>query len=136
MAGRHDHWTAGRSRTDDDGSVFNSPGYDTRRLHEAIVHELPAEELNLLRQKATSLKNFAVLCMRKMFSEEERKHRNIGGQRGKPMLDPSGDRLRRIYAYLMTTYDVPQADQRALWRDCEVAIDVANRGFRKYYPSK
>ena len=82
------------------------------------------------RNRATSRRNFAVMCMRVMFTEEERVHTNISGLKGRAKLDPTGERLEKIYQYVMSMYDVPQTHETIARRECHLAMDEANRKFR------
>ena len=95
-----------------------------------VQEELTEAQINIIKATAPSRKNFAVRCMRRMFSEEDRRSANIGGQRGRPKLDPTGERLSRIYDYVMSCYEVPEEDRIPLWKECHLAMDVANRNFR------
>ena len=82
--------------------------------------------LKNLHMKAVSQRNFAVLCMRELFSESERRNTNICGHKGKAMLDPSGERLKRIYHYVINMYNVQRDDCMKVWRECQQALNVAN----------
>ena len=106
---------------------------DQYKDDEVILEDLSEPQLNYFKLQATSRKNFAVLCMRKMFSEDERRCGNVAGQRGKLKLDPTGERLSKICSYVSAFYDVSEEDRMAVWRECRNAMDVANRNFRNNY---
>ena len=96
------------------------------------VTELTEIQLCLLKSKATSFRNFAVWCMRMLFTGDERRNSNIAGQRGKSKLDPTGERLHNIYDYVFRYYSLPQQDRHSIEKECRLAIDEANRNFKKF----
>ena len=94
------------------------------------MYTIPRDRLYILRKKAVSQKNFAVLCMRELFTEEERvgstvtdKYSYAGRKR---RLDPTGRRLQLIYNYVMQMYNVPVEDRQTVWEDCKLGFYSAN----------
>ena len=114
-------------------SQRSASGQMTHLLEEDHVEEIPQQKLVELRIKALSQKNFAVLCMREIFTEEERANSNFSGNRGRKKLDPSGKRLRLIFKYIMDTYHVAEVDQANVWRDCQQAMNDANVYLRRVF---
>ena len=97
---------------------------------ESPVFELADSLLRFLKVKASSMGNFAVLCMREMFTIEERKNSNISGKRGKCKLDPSGQRLDTIISYVMKIYNIPESKRIPARKQCYLTMDQANRNLR------
>ena len=90
------------------------------------VREIPESRLITLLEKSVSQRNFAVLCMRELFTEEERVNATISGERGNRKLDPSGERLKLIYKYLMQTCRPGNDNPQTIWEDCQTAMNKAN----------
>ena len=105
-------------------SVLQRSGGDDQS---GTVTDIPKDELLKLSCTSFSVKNFAVMCMRKMFCGEERENATVSGQRGKRKLDPSAHRLRKIYNYTMTMYSVPVNQRENVWEECITAINAANK---------
>ena len=98
------------------------------------VYELSDKELAFLRMKAISVGNFAVLCMRRMFTVEERTAANtcISGKRRKIRLDITGERLNKIYQYVLKGFAIPENGTQNAIKQCNMCMDQANRNFRLY----
>ena len=96
------------------------------------VYELSEEKLSLLRMKAISVGNFAVLCMRDMFTIEERTAPNtcISGKRGKLKLDYTGKRLEKIHKYVLNAFNVKDNALKSTIKQCNTCMDQANRNIR------
>ena len=93
------------------------------------MHTIPRNRLSVLFEKAVSLRNFAVLCMREMFTDQERVGSTVTGKRqkhDKRKLDPTGSRLQLIYNYVMQMYKIPNNERHIVWGECKLAIKDAN----------
>ena len=97
----------------------------------APVMRLSMGKVRVVSSRATSVGNFAVLCMREMFTVNERKEGNVAGSKGRSPLDPTGHRLSQIYAYAIDVYKVSDADRMKALKICQCAMDQANRNLRK-----
>ena len=97
---------------------------------ELPVFELSDSLLQFMKLKAKSSSNFAVLCMREMFTLEERKNSNISGTRGKFKLDPNGQRLDTIISYVMKVYNITESERFRYRKQCFLTMDQANRNLR------
>ena len=125
---RHKGWTPQSLNHYRVRGDFNGQGtmYGMEKGHQ----ELSDQILDRLRMQASSRRNFAVLCMRLMFRDEERVGTNIGGSKGRAKLDPSNSRLSAIYRYVIQMYQVPEEQQNQAIQECIIAIDLANRNFK------
>ena len=96
------------------------------------VYELSGEQLGNIRIKAISVGNFAALCMREMFTIEERLAPNtcISGMRGKHKLDYSGERLNKIYQYVLEAFAISDHAVKSTIKQCNLCMDHANRNLK------
>ena len=83
--------------------------------------ELSWEKLMELKQKSSSLPNFAVNCLRLLFKSEELEGRNIAGRKKKMPVDPV--RVEKIRKYVFKTYPTPADEQIMAWRKCKLSMD-------------
>ena len=118
--------------------VLQGLGLPTRRLNTSDhvdssysepgqMHTIPRNRLSVLFEKAVSQRNFAVLCMREMFTDQERVGSTVTGKCSyKRKLDPTGRRLQLIYNYVMQMYNIPNKQRHIVWTECQLAMTNAN----------
>ncbi len=94
------------------------------------VLELSRNTLLNIRHTASSAKNFAVHCMRRMFTVESRLQPDLNwnGKKGKGPLSPEGRRKGAIKLYVQEHYNV--TDTRKMYAQMASAIDKCNRNLR------
>ena len=97
------------------------------------VYELSEEQIGVIRTKAMSIGNFAALCMREMFTVEERTAPNtcISGKRGTFKLDYTGERIQKIYQYVLKTFSIKENELQTTIKKCNMSMDHANRDLRR-----
>ena len=97
------------------------------------VYELSEEQIGVIRTKAMSIGNFAALCMREMFTIEERTVPNtcISGKRGTFKLDYTGERIQKIYQYVLQTFSIKENAMKTTIKQCNMSMDQANRDLRR-----
>ena len=79
------------------------------------------EEIFVLRHKASSARNFAVLLLKHFFESHELDGRNVRGV-GKLPLD--ADKVETIKDLVFKHYATAPSQKDYLWRDCRKAIDT------------
>ena len=96
------------------------------------VYELSGEQLSNIRIKAISVGNFAVLCMREMFTIEKRLAPNtcISGMKGKHELDHSSERLDKIYQYVLEAFAISDHAVNSTIKPCNICMDKGNSNLK------
>ena len=100
----------------------------------ANIYNLTTNDLYALSRKSSSIGNFSVKLVNKMFRPEELQGRNCNGKLGKLPLDAS--RLSVIKEAVYHIYSVPDVSRNDIWKKCVIAIDESIRRPKSKMSSK
>jgi hypothetical protein len=108
-------------------SVLVSPTSTQKDTNMNVINLSPGKAESEL-QLAPSHPNFAWKLFKKLFNLEECAGKNVHGKAGKDKLDDK--KILTIRKNVFRFWSVPKAQEYAIWRKCEIAID---KGIRNYF---